>query len=267
MGKRVAIVGTAPSWRQCPWDDPTLEIWGLNDAYTLGFPRASRWYDLHPLDRLHFRPKDQRAVYHEDVPYGAFVRPQGHLEWLQQQARTIPVFLQHDPPAGWPVNAQRFPFEEMARLFGPYWASGPSYEVAHAIAEGASEIQVWGIHLSTDAEYRDQRPNFEHLLGIARGRGIAVRMADASPVLKHGWQYAREPKPLAHPAKLRIQQARHDKSQLIMQLAQWPRFQSKAAALDKLKRLDAVEMDCARALSQRDRVTVTAPVLVEHVDG
>lgn len=245
---RIAIVGTAPSWKSCPWNDPGLFVMGINDAYTLNFPRADAWWDQHPFHKMYFRKRDNRLVDPRDIPHGFYVRPEGHLEWLQQTAKSIQVFLQHEPPAGWPPNAQRFPKEQFDALYGTYWASGPSYMLAWAIEQGAEEIQVWGIHLSTDHEYREQRPNFEHLLGIARGKGIKVVMAPESPVLKHGWQYAYEPHPEPHPAAVRMQRVQHEKSKLIAQLAQWPRFKSKAAALDRLKRLTAMEMDCQRAV-------------------
>src|SRR5690349_21053380 len=102
--KRVCIVGTAPSWKETPWHDPSLEIWGLNDGYMLGYPRANRWYELHPFDKMWFRPKTQKAIKASDIPVGFYVRPEGHDEWLKKQAETIPVFLQKEPPAGWPAN-------------------------------------------------------------------------------------------------------------------------------------------------------------------
>lgn len=262
---RHSIVGTAQSWCKCPWDDPGLIIHGINDAWTLGFPRADVWWDLHPLDHFYFRKRDQRAVYAEDVPHGYYVRPEGHLEWLKEQAKTIPVFLQQDPPKDWPINAQRFPIEDIEVKYGSYWASGPAYEVAWAIEQGATEIQIWGIHLATEHEYREQRPQFEHMLGIARGRGIKIVMADASPLLKHGWKYAYEPKPTPHPALQALPRIQHEKHQVIKALARWPRFTSKDSALDRLRRLEAVENDCHRALSlvQQQGQPIVAPVLGE----
>jgi hypothetical protein len=258
---RVAIVGTAPSWRDCPWTDPGLFIIGLNDAYTLNFPRVDAWFDLHPFDRLYFRKREARVVYAEDIPHGAYVRPEGHIETLKQMARSIPVFLQADPPAGWPAHAQRFPIEAMTAQFGDYWASGPAYEIAWAIEQGAEEIQIWGIHLSTEHEYREQRANFEHLLGIARGKGIKVVMADASPVMKHPWRYAYEPHPEPHPAAVRLQRIAQAKKQLVSELAQWPRWKSKTAALDRLRRVQAQEADCQRTLGHAQTgSTIVAPV-------
>jgi hypothetical protein len=247
-----------------PWDDPTLEMWWLNDAWTLlldpsvpGVKRVDRWFELHPLDRFYFRPINQRVIYAHDVPYGCYVRPQGHLEKLQEMARTIPVYLQQEPPKGWPPNAKRLPFEQLRERFGDYWASGPSYEVALAIMEGASEIQIWGIHLATEHEYREQRPNFEYLLGIARGLGIKIVMAKESPVLKHGWQYALEPKPAIHPAKMKLFEVRQAKSDLLVQMARTP---SRSAA-DRLRRLEAQEMVCLMTMQHREPVVIQAPVL------
>lgn len=257
-GKRVAIIGTAESWSSCPFNDPTLEIWTLNDAWTLNIPRTDRHFELHPLDRFHYRDINQRIVYAHEVPYGCYVRPRGHLEKLQEMARTIPVYLQQEPPAGWPVNAKRLPIEELTKRFGSYWASGPSYEVALAMMEGATEIQIWGIHLATEHEYREQRANFEHLLGIARGMGIKIVMADASPVLKHGWQYAYEPHPAMHPAKTTLMEVRQAKNDLIVQLAT---HKPSRGGADRLRRLTALETDCLRALQHREPVKIIAPVI------
>src|SRR5688572_17091155 len=104
---RAAVIGTAPSWNQCPWNDPDLYIVSLNDAYTLGVPRANAWYDTHPIDQMWFRPKDQRVITSGDVPPGAYIRPEGHIEWLRERAKTIPVWLHGDPPADWGPNARQ----------------------------------------------------------------------------------------------------------------------------------------------------------------
>ncbi|MGE0445581.1 MAG: hypothetical protein AB7P99_10155 [Vicinamibacterales bacterium] len=260
MGLRVALVGTAQSWKSCPFDDPGLRIHSLNDAYVLNLPRVDAWWEMHPLDHMHFRTMDQRVIHEQDVPAGYYVRPQGHLDQLKAMAKTIPVYLQAEPPEGWPVNARRFDIERAVAEFGDYFASGPAYMVAQAIWDGAEEIQVWGIHLETDAEYREQRPNFEFMLGIAKGRGIRVVMAPQSPVLKHGFRYAYQPRPAKHPAKLTLIETRQQKQALTMRLAALPRWANRAALTDQLRRASAVEWDCLRAMSQRQPVTLTPPV-------
>lgn len=252
-GKRIAIVGTAETWKQTPWDDPTLEIWTLNDAYVLGFPRIDRHFELHPLDKMAFRPASQKVLKASDIPPGYYARPEGHLEWLKRAAQTIPVYLQQAPDPSWPVNAQRFPIEQVEAAFGAYWASGPAYMVALAMLEGASEIHVYGIHLATQQEYVDQRPNFEWWLGVAAGRGIKIVMAEASPVLKHGWRYAYDPKPVTppHPYMAELKATRKEKAQLTQALITWPAGKDRRRALDRLRRLDVIELDITQQLSKR----------------
>ena len=251
-GTRICIVGTAESWTQAPWDDPTIEIWGLNDMYCLGPKRIDRWFELHPLDKMLFRKANQKIVM-EQIPHGWFVRPEGHIEWLKRFAKTNPVYLQSDPDASWPVNAKRFPIEQVEQVFGGYWASGPSYMVALAILEQVSEIQIFGIHLATEAEYREQRSNFEHLLGIARGRGIKVVMAESSPVLKHPWRYAYDEKPVrpANPYEVEWKATQKEIKQLTEALIRWPAGKDKSKALDRLARLRIVELDIQQQLAKR----------------
>lgn len=259
--KRVCIAGTAPSWRRTPWHDPSIEIWALNDCYMLGFPRIDRHYELHPLDQMWFRPRDNARVLETDIPKGFYVRPEGHLDTLKEMAKTIPVFLQQEPPDDWPPHARRFPIEAVTQAFGDdYWASGPSYMIAQAVLEGYTEIWVTGIHLSTEHEYREQRPQWEHLLGRMLGPHVrqsaqdgwrifdgAIRLVlpKESPILQHGWKYAYEPKPepvlSAYDQEWR--RTTKERNALIESLVRWPADQDKAKAMARLERLDIILLD------------------------
>lgn len=259
--KRVCIVGTAESWRQTPWTDPSIEIWSLNDAFSLGFPRADRWFELHPFDQMWFRPANQHFVDPRDIPKGAYVRPAGYLDWLKTQAKTIPVYLQNDPPSDWPVNAQRFPLEKVSAAFGDrYWASGPAYMLALAALEGYAEIWITGIHLATEHEYREQRPNWEFLLGRLLGPDVkestieGFRVYDGKvrivlpascPILMHGWRYAFDPKPErpVDPWKAEWKAVQKEKDALIKALVNWPRGKDKAHAMERLRRLEIAQLD------------------------
>lgn len=218
--ERAAIVGTAPSWGQTPWHDPTLTVISLNDAYLIkGFARADEWVDMHPMDKFWFTPEpppgQKAVVYAHTIPQGHYVRPSHHLDWLATQ--TMPIWLHPDherqlpASADWP-NARRFPKAEIEAHFGRYFTSTPAWMLAHIILRGAREIHIYGIHLSTEAEYIDQRPNFEFLIGAVLGRGkrritIAdglrhyespdghVVLPEASPVLDAKFQYAFDPMP------------------------------------------------------------------------
>lgn len=216
MSERVAIVGTAGSWDMTPWTDTTLSIRSLNDAYRIaGFQRADMWYDFHPLNKFVFMPG---PVYPHQIPQGFYCRPQEHLKWLGEQ--TIPVYLhpdyaaQHPEAAGW-AHARPFPRAEIEAYFGRYFTSSPAWMMAQAVMEGAKELHIYGIHLSTEFEYVKQRPNFEFLIGCVLGRGKRtmtvkeglryyespdglVVLPEASPILQSDFQYAFDPRPDGH---------------------------------------------------------------------
>ena len=258
--KRVAILGTAPTWTWCPWQDKSLEIWGLNDAYLLGIPRADRWYDLHPFHEMHFRPAGQRVVQAHEVPIGAYLRPEGHLDWLK--TRPIPVFLA-EKRADYPTSVA-FPKAELLAWYAPFWPMrltrrktiepGPDYEVSspawmlmQAIAEGYQEIHIYGIHLATEWEYMYQRPNFEFLIGFAAGRGIKVLLPKAAPICRASHRYAFEPKadlPLVA-AQQQIAAIKAEGAKLHQALAKQPWYarSTKADLTHQIQHLDAVLAD------------------------
>ena len=221
--RKIAIVGTAPSWDLTPWHDPNVEIWSLNDAYNIdGFQRADAWYDLHPLDKFWMVPpasKDKKTVvFAHQVPPGFYVRPHGHLDWLATQP--MPKWLhpsyqtQLATARDWP-HAHAFPKREIEEAYGDYCTSSPQWMLAHALLQGVRDVQIYGIHLSTEQEYIDQRPGFEFLIGCLLGPGkrtmtrkngvrryesqdgVAV-IPEASPILSSRFQYAFEPSPRRH---------------------------------------------------------------------
>jgi hypothetical protein len=189
--KRIAILGTAPTWRDTPWDDPTLEIWALNDMWLLQPKRVSRWFDLHPLDKMFFRAQGQKVAQY-DVPAGFFLRPQGHLEWLR--AQTIPVYVQDAAALGSP-SALTFPKAAIEAKFGQHFASSPAWMIGLALLEGVTELHIYGIHLATEWEYLKQKPNMTFLLGLAAGLGVKVVLPKGCPLLKESHQYAYETDP------------------------------------------------------------------------
>jgi hypothetical protein len=189
--RRIAIVGTAPTWKATPWADPTLEIWALNDMHVMNLPRADRWFDLHPLDKMYFRTPNT-PVFEGDVPAGYFVRPAGHVEWLRKQ--TIPVYVQDAAQLGSP-SAVTFPKAQIEAKFGTHFASSPAWMIGLALLEGVTELHIYGIHLATEWEYVKQKPNMTFLLGLAAGLGVKVVLPKGCPLLAESHQYAFESDP------------------------------------------------------------------------
>ena len=276
--KRCAIVGTARSFAMTPWDDQTLEIWGLNDGYMLQPKRITRWYDLHPWHQMHFRTvsaqQGRSSGGGEPIPFGAYLRPQGHLDWLR--SRPFPVYTCDSHPDI--ANGRVFPRDAILQWFAPYWpmrfnqagqvSPGPDYEVStpswmlmHALAEGYREIVVTGIHLATEWEYVEQRPNFEFLLGVASGLGVKILLPDATPICKARYRYAYEPKAdlplqLAHQ---RIGEIKAEGLKTRQTIAALPSvaWNRRSALEAKLRQLDVDLMD-AKQQVQRAQVAAIA---------
>lgn len=154
-------------------------------------PRADRWFDLHPFDKMHFATHGKKVVA-TDVPAGYFVRPAGHLEWLRQQS--IPVYVQDAKALGSP-SARTFPKAEVEAAVGPHFASSPAWMLGLALLEGVTELHIFGIHLATQWEYLKQKPNLAFLLGLAAGRGVKIVLPKAAPLLRESHQYAYQPDP------------------------------------------------------------------------
>lgn len=161
---KVAIVGFSTHHRHlAPVDDPTYEIWGLNNAY-VHLNRADRWFELHSEDQYGW---DLR-------------RPGDHVGWLKKFAG--PLYLiqaRADLP-----NSIAYPYHEVIECVGPYLTSGPALMLGLAILEGFRHISIYGIDLSTNTEYAQQRPGFEFLIGLAMGREITIEMPRACELLK-----------------------------------------------------------------------------------
>ena len=257
--RRAAIVGTAPTWRLTPWTDPDLDIFGLNDGYALGWriglpalPRATGWYDLHPFEHMSFQPKGQTRVSQADVPVGAYLRPEGHLNWLRSQ--NMPVYV-NQVPSGWPDHVKRFPREEIQAKYGSYFTSTPAWMLAHLIEQGYTTIEIYGIHLATEWEYQQQRPGMEFLMGVAIAKGITIKLPEKCPLLKSKHVYAYEPKPdlPIQAMNLRIAQIKHEGARLQQQLER-TKFYEAGTRADLKARLAVINLELADARQAHGRV-------------
>lgn len=163
----VALVGFAPMTRMlAPVDNPDIEIWTLNEARMMGVKRIDRLFQMHP-----------RWCW--DPPGGNHRDPE-YVKWLQ--AQTCPIYMfekQRDIPA-----SVAYPLDEMVAMFDGYLTSTFSYQIALCIYEKVDEIQIFGIDLSAEEEYRYQRAGAEYLLGYAKAKGITVTIPPDCPLLK-----------------------------------------------------------------------------------
>ncbi len=183
--KKVAIVGTSHSWMLAPFDDPSVEIWGVNNAFiNIGKKRKTRWFDVHFIEH---RPDAWYRRWKKDF------RGQLVSKYIEDLAKLdCPVYMQQE----WPEipNSKRFPVEKVIQYFGKYITNSISMQMAYALCEGFGEIQIWGVDMSAGTEWAYQRPNAEYFMGIAVGLGVKVVVPAESDLLKTLFMYAYEEK-------------------------------------------------------------------------
>lgn len=176
--KRIAIIGTAPQWQLAPFENPDWEIWGIYGVACAG-RRLSRLYELHDAAII----LDMAAKQYPDGRYFDVAKSMGAN------------YITKDPFAQCP-DATRFDFKDKIDRYGPYFASSASWLIADAIDEGADEIGIWGVNMSSDGEYAHQKPSCSYLLGYAKAKGIKVTIPSSSELLAitHQYGYQQEPR-------------------------------------------------------------------------
>jgi len=189
LKKRLAIVGFANSKTEAPYNDPTWEIWGLNDLHGI-IPRWTRWFDIHTPEVIDIDVQAGRAP-----PDKCGIGGLSHL--------TCPVYMQQRNPKV--PNSVQFPLDEVLKTFSNltgkrYFTNSISYMLAFALYEGIitgrqwDEIHIYGVDMAVGTEYEVQRASCEYWIGIAEGMGIKMYIPDSSDLNKTRFIYAYEPK-------------------------------------------------------------------------
>jgi hypothetical protein len=204
--RKIAVCGFASSSRNLiPINDPTWEIWGMNQLYR-HIPRGDRWFDIH-------------WNWDKEVVPGTDYRG-----WLATCG--IPVYMIETQP-DLPTSV-KYPLQRLIAAAGDYFTSTVAFMVALAVDEidrhvmaqlvtearvsvetgvpmdliqrqrelyGAHTIGLFGIDLVVEEEYFHQKPCAEFWCGIAVGRGIEVYIPPQSALCKQAYRYGYEPEP------------------------------------------------------------------------
>ena len=161
--KKIALVGTAPSsCRDAPFDDESWEIWSLGAMVQMN-KRITKLFEVHTQYVL-----EQAQSWTELFPY---------MEKMGEN-----LILGHPNPLL--PNATPYPKDDIVKKYGNYFTSSIAWMIAYAIDQKPDCIGLWGIDMMGEEEFLQQRACCEYLLGIARGMGIVIIMADESPILR-----------------------------------------------------------------------------------
>lgn len=169
---KVVILGTDSSWKKAPLEDPSWEVWGMNEFWVKWGQYATRWFEIHQLPIL-YREGWQR------------------YKWLEKCE--IPVYMAKHY-ARIPSSIQ-YPMKQVSKGFLRQFSSTFSYEMALAIHEGFKTIGLYGIGLP-NGTYRERFVELRGLLywmGVAAGKGIKLEIPDLQESeLEHRYLYGLE---------------------------------------------------------------------------
>lgn len=184
---KVCIVGYAPNSRHLAWyNDPDCEIWGVNQVSRF-IPREDRHFQIHKdwEDAAHWAPNTDQRKWIETAP--------------------IPTYMiAHDPSL---QNSVTFPVEWVKEQLGlagdkdipnsglDYFTSSIAFMYALAIAEGFSEIGIYGIDLIIGREYFFEKSCVEFYMGMAHAKGISIHRPENSALLWQSHRYGYEMAP------------------------------------------------------------------------
>lgn len=170
MREKLAIVGSHPETReQFDWNRTDCDVWVFNEAMSqLWVKRADAVFQLHAP--VIFRNPGNR-------------NDSKHYEWLKS-GDTPPIYMQEayeDIP-----KAVKYPLEDICQKLLPnlivndaakaYFTSSVAFAIALGIYQGYRHMEIYGVEMETDTEYKFQRDGVTFWLGYALGLGIHVEV-------------------------------------------------------------------------------------------
>ena len=159
---KICILGCAPSWKQAPFKDNSIEIWTLNHALISLVPRFDKHFDVH-IPHWYQHPQDN------------------YYNWLQNNQDKIYIADKCDL---FP-NANIIDWKMLVNKHDNYFTSSIAWMMAYALEfHNLSDIYLCGVDLLQKEEYQVQRPCVEYFIGKAKERGIEVHIQNTSTILK-----------------------------------------------------------------------------------
>src|SRR3989304_3655853 len=184
----LAFVGFAATTRNlAPYQNPSVEIWGLNEAHRQPWMRRwTRWFQIH--EKWDYTKQEGKA-YKE------------HWEWLKQK-HPFPIYMQEIDPEV--PSSVAFPLDEVCQTFLAqahrgneqikFFTSSYSYQMALALLLGFDHIGSFGYEMATDTEYRYQRESTSFWIGLAMGLGKNIYLPPGCRILRgelYGYEVSR----------------------------------------------------------------------------
>ena len=183
MAKQLYILGSGDSgWgfekRAFPEGS---EVWGVNNM-PIKHPSVpwTRIFEVHRFSRKGETWLRKGQEMFRDLTVNDYVD--------KLNALGIPIYVLDHPEYPF-TNAVTIDLPTLRSRYRDFFSTTLSYELALALEESFSSIELLGVDMTLSSEYRDQRPSVAYFAGLAEGRGVIVTLPDDSPLLKNDYAY------------------------------------------------------------------------------
>ena len=160
MRKKIAILGTSPSWHDAPFQHKDWEIWVCNRYGLLHQKPWHRLFEIH--QNWDYEDPEACALYLDGL--AAVTLPRQVISVVPLKGKANKVIDR----------------DAMFKKYGGIWFSSSfGYMVAHALEQkGVTDIGFWGIELESREEYVVQFSGLRHFIDLARWQGINIHIPE-----------------------------------------------------------------------------------------
>ena len=177
--RKVAILGTAPSWKRAPFGDYSWEIWACNE-FAFSLERCERIFEIH----RRWNTDDPKSPDKNYLQRLKEVRPPKSVYSIVPLGGEANVVIDRD---------------KWFKKYGAIWFSSSfGYMIASALEENVAEIGFWGVDMESREEYIVQFAGVRHFIEIAKLQGVKIHIPDDSSLLRE---------PLPYPDRFETNQA------------------------------------------------------------
>jgi len=183
MDKKVTILGSGDSgWGfQNRIFEEGAEVWGVNNM-PIKHPSVpwTRIFEVHRFSqkRETWLRKGQESF--RDISVNDYIEKLNALD--------IPIYVLDHPETPF-TNAIIIDLPTLRSRYRDFFSTTLSYELALALEEGFTSIDLLGVDMTLSSEYRDQRPSVCYFIGLAEGRGVVVTTPPESPIVRNDYAY------------------------------------------------------------------------------
>jgi len=157
------------------------EVWGVNNM-PIKHPQVpwTRIFEVHAFQNKNGTWLRKGQEMFRDLTVNDYVDKLNALD--------IPIYVLDHPETPF-TNAATIDLPTLRSKYRDFFSTTLSYELALALEESFTHIDLLGVDMTLSSEYRDQRPSVTYFIGLAEGRGVVVTLPETSPIVKNDYAY------------------------------------------------------------------------------